>query len=597
MYTIKRKLLCYVILVSIVPLIIISSLYYAQTTDSFKKKSNEITKEAFEEIDNNFLVKSNRVQHIAELIITNEALCDVIRQLDYDDHSGEIKGATDELDVFFERFILNEDEIKGVLLYLDSGGVYEYNCNMKDKSLISFSMQYGGVNEEYGNVNWFDLSYKGYQFGVEGDIMAGIALQDLYNSKENDILATMYLILEDSGIGGIDTGEDEALASIMVYDGNGNFVTSRGKQPLNSIRKIPMDAAKKMFSADEGDLKIDIDGEKYYCCYYKSPVTGWRFIRTEPYYDYFSDFYALQTLIIILILAVLILIIVFNEFFVKTITTPLKNLISSIKEVENENFQVVVPVTSKDEFGFLCEKFNFMVKRVDELVSKVISEERKRKDTEIMSMQYQIRPHFIYNTLSSIRLYAYLKGEEEISEMLSTMGRFLRNTIHNVGRMITVDEEIKNINDYIDLYKIRYNNGFKYQCLKEANVGECKIPSMMIQPIIENSFFHGLNTKIDGVYEAKVTLSVYECEKGICISVIDNGIGIKEEDLDKICQGKCNDNIERLHIGIANTEKRIRGMFGEEFGISIKSEYGSYTQVDIILPKIIDETGYEISEG
>ena len=593
MFTIKRKLLCYVILVSIVPLIIISSLYYVQTTDSFKKKSNEITKEAFEEIDNSFLIKSNRVKHIAELVITNETLCDTIRQLDFDKQSETITGSTEELNTFFEHLFVNENEVRGVLLFLQNGGIYEYNCNMKDKSLISFSLQYGGVNEEYGKVNWFDLSDKGYQFGVEGDIMAGIALHDLYKNKENNILATMYLILEDGGVESIDADEDDALASIMVYDGNGNFVTSRGKEPQNNIKKMPMDVAKQIFSADEGDLKVDIDGEKYYCCYYKSSATGWRFIRTEPYYDYFSDFYALQTVILIIILAVLILIFVFNEFFVKTITTPLKNLISSMKEIENENFKVVVPVTSKDEFGFLCEKFNFMVKRVDELVAEVISEERKRKDTEIMSMQYQIRPHFIYNTLSSIRLYAYLKGEEEISEMLSTMGRFLRNTIHNVGRMITVDEEIKNINDYIDLYKIRYNNGFEYQCLKEANIGECKIPSMMIQPIIENAFFHGLNTKIDGVYEAKVTLSVYECEKGICISVIDNGIGIKEEDLDKIRQGKCNDNIERLHIGIENTEKRIRGIFGDDYGISIKSEYGSYTQVDIILPKIIEGEGYE----
>ena len=138
------------------------------------------------------------------------------------------------------------------------------------------------------------------------------------------------------------------------------------------------------------------------------------------------------------------------------------------------------------------------------------------------------------------------------------------------------------------MYQIRYENRITASCEIEESVKECYIPAMLIQPIVENAIIHGLNMKLDNDFEASLSVKVTDCKDSLCISVYDNGVGMDEDKINSLYSNGKTEK-ERLHIGIANVQERISGLFGEQYGVKFVSQVGEYTRADICLPKLLSE--------
>ena len=231
-----------------------------------------------------------------------------------------------------------------------------------------------------------------------------------------------------------------------------------------------------------------------------------------------------------------------------------------------------------------------MSQDLKKLFAAVIEEEKKKRNAEIRALQYKINPHFLYNTLASIRFLALKQNSNEVSDIILLLGKLLKNTISKDSFLIPVCEEIQNIKDYLSIEQLCYDNRIKIGYNIDDSVLSYKLPLMLLEPIVENAIMHGLNERINNNQAPEILISAFEQNDYICFEVRDNGIGMTKEQIDNILYDQADESKYRgVHIGIKNTYNRIISHFGNRYGITITSEPGSYTIVKLKLPKISGE--------
>lgn len=226
--------------------------------------------------------------------------------------------------------------------------------------------------------------------------------------------------------------------------------------------------------------------------------------------------------------------------------------------------------------------------------NKHLLSEYLRKEAELSALQSQINPHFLFNTLESIRGFALKNGVSTIASMTEALSRMIRNSLQKIDTLVPVRYELETIDNYMTIQNFRFSNRF----ILEKDIGpdptilDLKIPILAIQPVIENAIFHGLESRTEG---GMLNLSLYSTRQRLVIRVIDNGCGIKQKKLEELNQ-RLEDNMtfsasssndsKHQGIGLVNINSRIKLQFGAEYGLFIQSTYNYGTEVEITLPII-----------
>lgn len=226
------------------------------------------------------------------------------------------------------------------------------------------------------------------------------------------------------------------------------------------------------------------------------------------------------------------------------------------------------------------------------------------KQTELTALQSQINPHFLYNTLDTIRGQAMFRDDTEVAEMIETLAAFFRYSISRKGNMVTLRDELNNINNYMRIQQYRFRNRFSLEILvdeEDTAAYDFYVPRLILQPIVENAVVHGLEDKMEG---AKITIEVAVMDD-LILTVSDNGKGMSLEELDnlneRICSGdmklECEGESGKKSTGIAlpNINKRIGLLYGKKYGLHVYSSVGCGTDVELILPAndYAEEAGIE----
>lgn len=236
-----------------------------------------------------------------------------------------------------------------------------------------------------------------------------------------------------------------------------------------------------------------------------------------------------------------------------------------------------------------------MLNEQKQTIKRQYQAEILRQETELLALQSQINPHFLYNTLDCIRGLALINDVAEIADMTEALSNLFRNMIAKEGQMITLREEFENIKNYIIIQQFRFPNKFKFcQEVKESLMDKFLVPNLTLQPIVENAIMHGLEKKRGN---GEIRIKAYYTKKRLVLSVRDNGIGIHPEQLQELnhqLNGGRNKSLDRdfsRHAGIAliNINQRIKLQFGEEYGLTIMSTPDIYTNVEVIFPVITAE--------
>ena len=261
--------------------------------------------------------------------------------------------------------------------------------------------------------------------------------------------------------------------------------------------------------------------------------------------------------------------------FSRSISKRFSLISSGMKRFEKGDFTTKLNTTGIYEFDYLSITFNIMVKRIETLVERQREEEAKRAEAERKALESQLNPHFLFNTLSTIKALAKLHGEEQIYTIAMRLGKLLRYSIDNHASEETVQNALELSESYLMIQKIRFGNRLIYNITCPEKLKSVIIPRLIIQPLAENAVTHGLEEKTG---EWQLAITVDEENGNLVITVSDNGLGF---DTGKLS----NDFVKEGHSGLYNIRRRLELRYGDEFTFSIQSAIGKGTEVRIVLPE------------
>lgn len=374
---------------------------------------------------------------------------------------------------------------------------------------------------------------------------------------------------------------------------------------VNDVREILMSFRKENAIGDEdlirrgkftgdlvstsGMLEMEVHGEDKYIFYDKSVGSGCTLFYVASS-DLFSnqgygEHYVILISSLLLLISTIVAVILFIEKIYRPITnveSALHAIVSGETDIKLKNIQ-----QSSDKYP-MYDDLNSLVIKLKQLIDSEYTAGIMKKQAEIDALQSQINPHFLYNTLESIRGQAIVQGVSEIEKMVKALADIFRYSITNKNAMVTLEEELKNIDNYLEIQQFRFNNKFIVIKELEADTLDCLIPKLIIQPLVENTIIHGLETKPG---KGTIKIRSESTTDSIIITVEDDGEGIDHQTLEKInafLAGDTNVNGEgnpQVGLGLNNINQRIKLIFGDSYGLHVYSIKNISTTIELRIPK------------
>jgi two-component system, sensor histidine kinase YesM len=264
----------------------------------------------------------------------------------------------------------------------------------------------------------------------------------------------------------------------------------------------------------------------------------------------------------------------------RRMTNSLSRLVKQIENTSKHEFDEYVTVSGTYETRQIGHAFNSMLDELHEYVDQLVISQKNQRNAELAALQQQINPHFLYNTLTSIKfMVQHGGGKEETEETFNALISLLQNTIGNVSETITVKQEIDNLKNYVLINQKRYGDTIKVNYFITSDCMDLQIPKLILQPFMENSFFHGFIRKSEGY----INVLVWQDGNTLICEVLDNGDGMEVSE-DSTLPDTKRKKQQFSGIGVRNVHERIQLIYGEEFGVTISSTLGEGTKVRITLP-------------
>jgi len=284
------------------------------------------------------------------------------------------------------------------------------------------------------------------------------------------------------------------------------------------------------------------------------------------------------------VVVVVLIVLGITALLSRTIAKNVWLIEEGMRQYEAGCFEYRISPASYDEVGLLGLQLNHMAVKISGLIQMLQLEEEEKKQKEIETLQAQINPHFLYNTLGSLKWAAFRNGQKELAAALDALSSLLRFTIKKAGGMVTVSEEIEYIKNYIEIERMRYGDVFAVVYEMEDAVGEIQIPGFILQPLVENCFLHGLDMAAGG---GVITVRGSLQQNELVIEVADNGEGMSQERLDSLLriQTKKERKFKGFNsIGLSIVDRRLKEMYGEHYHTVIHSSPGEGTIVALHIP-------------
>lgn len=265
-----------------------------------------------------------------------------------------------------------------------------------------------------------------------------------------------------------------------------------------------------------------------------------------------------------------------------------------MQKASEGNFELEEKLGGNDEISQLYDYLSVMIWRIQRLLAQVYQEKihaerlkTSQKDAEFKMLTSQINPHFLYNTLETIRMKARINKQYEIEELVKMLGKILRSSIQAGSKDMTIREEVELAEYYLKIQQYRFGERIQYQIYVEEGTERQKILPLLIQPLVENCIIHGLEGSED---VGHIDICVKRSGQNVVITVTDDGAGICGEKIAEIRRELAGNRTKGEHIGICNVNQRVRLRYGEKYGVTVESICGEYTRVEITLPGDWEET-------
>ncbi len=594
MSKVQIKLLVYGIIISAIPIISIGLFSYMITSNILKVNLQKDSDNLLNQIVENVDTKVSKIEKSMDLLFTNGTIQNILATIDFERPNVDSYEAAQKINNILYSLFYKEEDIISAMFFTEKSGNYAYRGYVNNDELIRTQQWYLDTVENVGQITWNGPMNNPFNnTDTFKSFLVGRSLRDTNNIRDMAPIGVIYL-----GI----NGElfDSILEKINAFD-NSDLIILDEKNKIISKTKNNVfknfsisDIEQKKFKKEKDSFNIKIENEELIVKYISSSNKKWKVMQITSYKKYFAPINNIKLFTLVLCIICFIIVNIVAYIFSRSITNPITQLYNAMALVSRGRFDTIINIETKDEIGEICNGFNILIKKIENLFLEVIEKERQMKDIYLRSLRYQINPHFIYNTLATIALVVGNKRSSEGKEMILALSRILKNTISKVDVLITINDEIKNVKDYICIQQIWYESNLNVSYDIQDEVVFCKMPCMLVQPIVENAINHGLNRKLNKGNKAKLSLKVYREEDKILIEVFDNGLGISEERLGTIFSSGSENELKesKAHIGLKNIDQRIKLQFGEEYGLKVESTRNEYTKVTMTIP-IINIEGEE----
>ncbi|MEL7603050.1 MAG: histidine kinase, partial [Bacillota bacterium] len=268
------------------------------------------------------------------------------------------------------------------------------------------------------------------------------------------------------------------------------------------------------------------------------------------------------------------------------ITQPLLLAARQLKDIREGDYSVAGAKSWIREIAEIRGNLNDVAVHIDELIKDVREESRLREKLYYESLMAQINPHFLYNSLNSIKWISTLNGNTLAADMLGKLGNILHYSFDSNQYSISVDKEIAFLNDYVAMLQLRYGNSIDFSVDIDPSLYSATIPRFCLQPLIENAFMHGLFSRPDG----RITLSAAVEGDQLTLTVADDGVGMDEQTAALALSDDPGRKISGTGIGLPNVHNRIQLLYGSRYGLRIDSKPGEGCRIDVVLPFVTEQT-------
>lgn len=315
-------------------------------------------------------------------------------------------------------------------------------------------------------------------------------------------------------------------------------------------------------------------------------IDGYYCVLETPYWQVLVNVFRQRLTAFIALIAGCIFVSLGVNAVFHSIVRPVKRLADTCNNiVRKEDFSVAIDDPYRDELSELTGSFNAMTNRIQYLIHNVYEKEMELSKSQLELLRSQVNPHFLYNTLETIRIKAYLLGQSELSNMAMLLASILRYGLSAPSEMVTVEAETGKLSDYLTLQRYLYDDRFQISVNIDPEILNLKMIKCILQPLVENALSHGFQTMhIPGTLE----VLGYREGEDIMFRVIDNGSGIPEDKLRDLVEYMENGNAKFSSIGLKNVHRRIRLLFGGEYGVTITSQVNVGTMVSVRIPAVTE---------
>jgi two-component system sensor histidine kinase YesM len=587
--SIKNKLLLLFYIQIVIPLFFISYTSYQKSAEIIEQKSISYSQDILKMIELRFNDLSSSMQALTLELLYDNRVYGALSNDEVEDNI-TIYNRASEIRNILRQTTLSRGEIQSICLVTKNRRFYSFdsdNGKARIEIMLPYESAVKAAKEGRGQLVWFLEK-------VDGKVSNIYVTRMVYDRDKYTEIGLIAVNIKKEYLESVytDLSRESAKHISILSEDNEEIV----EETENSA--FLGDFVEKQIQGKRG---FDIDKKAgMLVSYVQLRDPNWKIVYHMPLKVLYKEIDTLRRWTVVILVYGFIILSALSVFTSVDIINPINKLVEGMKKVEKGNKHEDIELDRNDELGYLSKSFNRMSKRIDNLVNRIYKEEIALKEAEIKALQAQINPHFLFNTLENINWMAQLNGVPEISNTVSALAKLIDGSIGRGDRTISLREEMEYIDNYITILKNRYEDRLEVIRNLDEELMNVKIPRLLIQPLVENAIKHGIGkSRRKGI----ITLNAYRKDKHIVFEVIDNGMGMTEEEL-KLLNQKLRENdiankgnssdTSRKSIGLENVNKRIKLLYGNSYGVEIESVYDEYTKAVVRIPEEHEAEGDSI---
>ncbi|MDD3839854.1 MAG: sensor histidine kinase [Clostridia bacterium] len=567
--SIKVKISIMLIIVAFTPIIIIGFTSYYISRSIVEENTIKSTHYNLELANNEMENELYEIEDISLILLSDY---DLQILLDQNTVINNRLAREDRVRSLLDKYVATNAKINSIAI-LDAEEYLKYH-DRRDRLLVLNNFEKIRNSSVFKDVKALGGKPLWVNIGETADDISLIRVINKVGTRQK--LGFIMIDIDKSILGNIsrtvNTPED---GNIIIKDKTNNIIFSKYDENKNIIDNF------LNIKKSAGYEFVNIDGNEYFLIYNTSNYTDWLVGVYLPIDYVFSTSEMIKNITMVVIIISIVISIMWMFVISDFITKPIKEIRSLMGKVERGNLSVRFNSKYNDEFGQLGNSFNKMLSEMRGLIEEIYESQLKIRKNELKSLQMQINPHFLYNTLDTINWMAQNAKQYEIARVSRALANYFRLSLSKGKQVISIGDELRQLENYLIIQKTRYQDLINVEIEAEDEIKSCKIIKLTLQPIVENAIYHGIKEKGS---KGNIFITAKLRENSIIFKIKDDGIGMKPEELDELIRSV--EMTRTKGFGLSNVNERIKLYFGNQYGISIQSKYGVGTEVTVIIPKI-----------